>query len=285
MLQSPRRPPTALVVTPMHNRVPAPIQPLLAAYLAALDQAVPDLMATCYLHGSIALDAFDSQLSDIDFITVVTRACTPEDIAHLRAIHQVIAQEYPQWLLEGSYLQLHDLGQLRNSRTPAPYHHDNTFHASGAFDTNAVTWWVLKHQGIALRGPAPETLGFDVSWDALIAEMAQNLNSYWANWTTSPAQSMRLLTDDGIHWAVLGVLRQFYTFREHAITSKTGAGAYALTQLPARWQRIVQEALNLRQRTGVSTYRSRIFRAQEAVSFLKYVIHECLPFRAGSPAA
>ncbi|MEO7910952.1 MAG: aminoglycoside adenylyltransferase domain-containing protein [Roseiflexaceae bacterium] len=232
-------------------------------------------MAACYLHGSIALDAFDPQLSDIDFITLGSRACTPDDIASLRTIHQAIAQQYPQWLLEGSYLQSQDVGQLGSSRTPAPYHHDNTFHASGTFDANAVTWWVLKHQGIALRGPAPEALDFDVSWDALIAEMTQNLNSYWASWTKSPAQIARLLTDDGIHWAVLGVLRQFSSFREHAITSKTGAGVYALTQLPARWQRIVQEALNLRQRTGASMYRSRILRAREAVSFLKYIIHEC----------
>jgi hypothetical protein len=259
----------------MRNRVPAPIQPLLAAYLAALDQALPDLMAACYLHGSLALDAFDPQLSDIDFITVVSRACTPDDIARLRAIHQEIAQCYPQWPLEGSYLQWQDLGQLGDSRTPAPYHHDNTFHASGTFDANAVTWWVLKHQGIALRGPAPAALDFSMSWDALIAEMAQNLNSYWASWTTSLAQIARLLTDDGIQWAVLGVLRQFYTFREHAITSKIGAGAYALTQLPARWQPIIQEALNLRQQTGPSTYRSRIFRAWEAVSFLKHIIHVC----------
>ena len=259
----------------MHNRVPAPIQPLLAAYLAALEQALPGLMAACYLHGSIALDAFDLQLSDIDFITVVSRDCTPDDIARLRAIHQDIAQRYPQWLLEGSYLQSQDVGQLGHARTPAPYHHDNTFHATGTFDANAVTWWMLKHQGIALRGPAPDTLDFGVSWEALIAEMAQNLNSYWASWTTSPARIARLLTDDGLHWAVLGVLRQFYTFREHAITSKTDAGAYALMQVPARWQRIVQEALNLRQQTGVSAYRSRTFRAWEAVSFLKYIIRVC----------
>jgi hypothetical protein len=94
----------------MHNRVPAPIQPLLAAYLAALEQALPGLMAACYLHGSIGLDAFDPQQSDIDFITVVRRDCTPDDIARLRAVDQDIAQRYPQWLLEGSYLRFAGCG-------------------------------------------------------------------------------------------------------------------------------------------------------------------------------
>jgi hypothetical protein len=259
----------------MHNHVPVPVQPLLTAYISAVEHALPGFMAACYLHGSIALGAFNPQLSDIDFITVVSRRCTPEEIARLRVIHQAIARQYPQWLLEGSYVQWQGLGQLGDARMPAPYHHDGTFHASGIFDANAITWWVLKHQGIALRGPATDALDFDVSWDALVAEMAENLNTYWASWARSPARIARLLTDDGVHWAVLGVLRQFYTFKEQAITSKTGAGMYAQTQLPARWQRIVQEAINLRQQTGASIYRSRIFRARETASLLRYIIRQC----------
>jgi hypothetical protein len=49
------------------------------------------------------------------------------------------------------------------------------------------------------------------------------MNTYWARFTTDPRYIAWLLADYGIQWTVLGVLRQFYTFREHAITSKVGA--------------------------------------------------------------
>jgi hypothetical protein len=81
-----------------------------------------------------------------------------------------------------------------------------------------------------------------------------------------------LLTDFGIQWAVLGVLRQYYTFREGDITSKTGAGEYALTHLPARWHRLIREAIHIREHTGACSYGFQIFRAVEAWAFLKYVI-------------
>jgi hypothetical protein len=73
----------------------------------------------------------------------------------------------------------------------------------------------------------------------------------------------------------LGVLRQFYTFRENEIISKTGAGEYALSHTPDRWQRIIREALNLREARQEIIYHSRFFRAVDAVAFLKYIIQTC----------
>lgn len=73
----------------------------------------------------------------------------------------------------------------------------------------------------------------------------------------------------------LGVLRQYYTFSEGDITSKTAAGEYGLRHLPARWHKIIREALNIRNEVNGSLYRSRIIRALEALQFLRFVIHCC----------
>ncbi len=85
----------------------------------------------------------------------------------------------------------------------------------------------------------------------------------------------QLLTNYGIQWAVLGILRLWYTFREHDITSKTDAGRYALTHLPVRWHPLIQEAINLRDAPEQRFYKSRVCRAWDAVQFLRYIIQLC----------
>jgi hypothetical protein len=78
-----------------------------------------------------------------------------------------------------------------------------------------------------------------------------------------------------VQWTVLGILRQFYTFRERAITSKTGAGLYGLAHTPRQWQRLIQEALDIRAGKAASSYRSRIVRALAAYMFLQLIITAC----------
>lgn len=228
-----------------NTRIPEVIHPLLHDYMQLLAQSAPDLIEACYLHGSIALNAFNERLSDIDFITVLRRSPTPPEIIHLKMSHQILLITYPGWTLDGSYLQSNDLGRLLDAIAPLPYVADGVFHPQGYRDVNLVTWWVLKHYGIAILEPSPQSLIFTVSWDKLLVRIHDNLNSYWRSWTRSPIRLSQLLTDYGLQWAVLGVLRLWYAFCKNEITSKTGAGQYALSHLPGRWHPLIQEAINL----------------------------------------
>lgn len=255
----------------MHTmQIPTQIQPVLDDYVALVHQQLPDFVTGLYLYGSIALGGFNEHFSDIDFITVISRRCTESDIACLRDIHQTLEAKYPQWVFDGSYLQPQDIGKFDIS--PYPYYHDGKLHPSGQHEINSVTWWILKNKGIAVVGDIPD---FSVDWDLLVANMRENLNTYWANWTKDWHRLLSLLTDGGVRWSVLGVLRQYYTFQEQDITSKENAGEYGLTHLPKKWHRIIQEAINLRWKTEKSLYRWRIVRALEAYRFLKYMIHRC----------
>jgi hypothetical protein len=259
----------------MPAEIPQSVQQVLDEYVALIHEALPGFLNGLYLHGSLALGAFDPRLSDIDFISIISRRCSATDIDSLRAIHDRLVQRYPQAHLEGSYLQWSELGRFEDTMPPCPYIHDGIFHASGHFDINAVTWWVLKHRGIAVVGPPAEQFDFQVDWDDLIAKMHHNMNTYWASFTTRPRRMLWLLTDEGIQWVVLGVLRQFYTFREHAITSKTGAGRYGLQHMPRRWRRLIQEVLDIRAGVAASSYRSRVGRAFAAYTFLQLIIVAC----------
>lgn len=259
----------------MDSRVPAPICELLTTYISQLEHEVPGLITGLYLHGSIALGAFNESLSDIDFVAFLDHRATTAETKALRWIHQAVATAYPRWLLEGSYLQWNDLGQLGENVSPGIVHHDGKFVENEIFDINSVTWWTLKNHGIALVGPQPQELHFEVDWDLLITRMKENHNSYWAAFTVRPRRIAWLLYDDGIEWTVLGVLRQYFTFVANDITSKSGAGEYALAHLPARWHRLISEALRIRQGQCGSLYDSKVVRAADCYNFLRYIIRYC----------
>jgi hypothetical protein len=259
----------------MSTEIPQPVQLLLNEYIGLVNAALPGLLSGFYLHGSLALGAFNFGQSDIDFVAITTRRCTTSDIDALRAIHRTLTERYPRIPLEGSYLEQRNLGQLEDTMPALPYIHDGIFHPSGHHDINGVTWWVLKHHGIAVIGPPPDHLDIPVDWDALIVKMRHNLNTYWASFITNPRHLAWLLNDDGIQWAVLGVLRQFYTFREHAITSKIDAGRYGLLHTPEKWHQLIQEAIHIRENRRASSYRLRIVRAITTRAFLQSIIATC----------
>lgn len=256
----------------MDSRIPAHIEPLLHDFLSSLATELPGYVTGFYLHGSIALDAFNEHFSDIDFIALISRQSTEKDLAALQKIHQEIASRYPRWALEGSYLQWEYLGQMEETIAPSPVHHDNKFEPAQKFDVNSVTWWVLKNRGIALIGPQPQELDLVVDWDVLVAKMKQNLNTYWASFTKKPQRISWLYSDYGIQWVVLGVLRQYYTFVAHDITSKTEAGEFALSHMPSRRHRVIQEAIRIREQVPDSLYSSKLVRAIDAYLLLHHVI-------------
>jgi len=268
----------------MPASIPPSIQPMLDEYLTLVQTTLPDLMVGCYLHGSVVLDAFVPSLSDVDFITVVSHPITDTDFAALTVIHRTLEQKYPHAPLQGSYLQMQDLGKFAQEIQRGPSYSDGVLDRARHNDINSITWWLLKHKGITLAGPAAQELDFSVDWDLLVANTRINMNSYWAAYTRQPARIAWLFSDYGVQWAVSGVLRQWYTFEAHDIASKVGACEYALTCLPERWHRIIQEAIALRLKQP-SLYRVRLLRALDAWLFLRFLIAHCnaMPLGAGTP--
>jgi hypothetical protein len=146
------------------------------------------------------------------------------------------------------------------------------------FELSSVTWWILKNHGIGVFGPPLQALNINVNLDQMIRVQCKNLNTYWASWTTRPGRILALLSDWGVQWTVLGVLRQFYTIHEHRITSKIKAGECALTCFPMPWHPLIREAIALRQTLSLTHYPSRIKRAYDALYFIRYVIQVCNDF-------
>lgn len=258
----------------IHQQIPEPVRPILEKYVLLTNQELPNLISGFYIVGSIALGGFNEQFSDIDFVAVLHRELSQADIEKLITIHQIIEKEFSKWKLSGCYLQMDDLGRFENDIKPHPHYHDGKFHTEGYFEINSITWWILKNHGIAIIGKETADLPFTVDWNLLLSWMKKNLNSYWVRWTRRMDRFLVMLSDWGIQWTVLGVLRQYYTFREHSIATKIRAAEYALTCLPIRWHSLIQEAIDIRDGKKKSHYRSKIVRMMDAVKFLKYVIQK-----------
>jgi hypothetical protein len=161
---------------------------------------------------------------------------------------------------------------------PYPCYCDGKLRPAGRHDLNPVTWWILKRHSVALLGPAAPTLDFATAWDALVAYMADNLDAYWLPFTRAPVRLAWLLTDAGVQWAVLGICRLWFAFREGDITSKLHAGEVMLRHAQEPQQLTLAEALAILRGDATRHYRLRLLRAREAAAFVGYAIRECRAF-------
>jgi hypothetical protein len=256
----------------MDQRTPKPVQPSLDCYISSVEQQLPGLIQGFYVIGSIALNGFNERLSDIDFVAILAHKASNSELEALAAIHKSIEKDFPRWGMSGSYIQSNDLERSDAEMRTYPYFHDGKFHKEGKFGINPVTWWELKNHSIAIRGKDPKELPFNADWNLLLAWMRENLNTYWRGWVVRFDRRIIMLSDWGIQWTVLGVLRQYYTFQENSMTTKLGAAEYALRCLPQVWHPLVQEAIDIRAGEKRRYYRSRLIRMLDTVKLIKYII-------------
>lgn len=258
------------------NMVSEPVQDVLDLYASLVRERLPERVMGFYVHGSIALGAYEHGFSDIDFFAVLNKRALDADCEVLRGIHRDVAVKYDKPILEGSYLQLQDLGRLKSDVEPAPYYYEDQFRHAGHHDLNLVTWWVLKHRGIAVWGSPCQDLPFEVDWDVLIRRMAENLHDYWAPLIQRVKKDPATLDEDMVQWSVLGILRLFYSFREGDITSKVGAGEYGLEVLSEKWHCILNESIRIRQGGTESLYDSPEKRADDTLGFMDNAFLQCV---------
>lgn len=262
-------------------RIPKVVDTILTEYINLFNEHFPGLVEGLYIHGSIALNAYVEDSSDIDFITVTKRRLTEEDSKALTFIHTTIADKYKKPEMDGVYALREDLGKLQNENKYA-YYNNGELRFGDYFNFNPITWWVLKRNGITILGEELENVHFDVQPQQLSSYVLGNMNTYWSNRIQMAEASMDQLVnlpsgkiDFEIEWTVLGLLRQFYTIKEYDIVSKLDAGEYGLTQLPLEWHKIINEAMNIRKGIKTDIFSTELEKLDQTVRFSKFLIKYC----------
>lgn len=262
-------------------------QTVLRMFLQEIDQRAPDLLPDVYIAGSLALDDPRPGKSDIDLVLVRRDGAVDEEtMVALAPAVELVRTMYPEPALDALVLSREDLARGPEAlEGPRPVIFEGRLELSTAGSArNPVTWQVLRQGGITWRGAPVAELTLHQDAEHLRTWTRGNLESYWRPWL---AKSDRLLSafggwslrPDFVEWGVLGVTRLHYTLATGEITSKTGAGVYALETFPEYWHRIVREAMDIRanpDRAGSLYRRDVLGRRKEARDYVAMVIEDAL---------
>lgn len=259
------------------NQIPVEV---LDDYIALMKEHLPNVLEGVYIQGSIALNAYVHESSDIDFITVTNRRLLGDEAKILTEIHNTIAEKHKNIEMDGVYILWEDLGKVTSEEPIFPVYNKGELNFEAYI--SPITWWIVKNNGINVIGPDRTTLSIDISVSDITSYVVENMNSYWVNRVRGMKNSIEELQklpssdiNEGIEWTVLGLLRQYFTLKEHDIISKLGAGEYALQHVPAEWHKIIQEAINIRKGVKVNLYASNQERINDALAFSTYIINYC----------
>jgi len=217
----------------------------------------------------VALGDFQPAQSDIDFIALTSRRLSPATLRAVEAVHRQLSTEDGP-ILDGFYIDRDRAGLPPDPRRVLPYELAGRFHRrSACFEANPVTWTIWREHAVAVRGPAPETLGLTRDPAALVRFEQENLAGYWTDWVVTrwagPADAALAA------WGVLGVLRLAHVLATGQVSSKTAAGRWALTRFAPSWHAIITEALAARRRAPGPM---PLARYQAAIDFVAFVIEE-----------
>ena len=258
------------------------VQTLAQTFLAHADHEAPGLVEGLYLTGSVALGDFRPHASDVDFVIVTGHRPGPRELDLLRGAHARTRSEIPRPQFNGIHVTWEDLVRDPASCGQVPSVTGGRFRDRAGADVNPVTWHILAEHGVTVRGPHPVELDVWDEPESLRTWSLGSLDEHWRRWREKAG---RLVTPRGLavlgslapSWSVLSVSRLHFTLKTGEITSKSGAGAYALHAFPERWQRIVNECLRVRRSAdSPSLYESALARRRAALDYIEMVLDDAL---------
>jgi hypothetical protein len=227
--------------------LPESVATAVGRFLNACDAAVPDLVVGLFVTGSLVLGDYRSDRSDIDVVVVVR---TPPDRVQsslLAGVHRLAGTR-----IDGPYLTEAALAGTPETVGPVPHHVDGRFEVGACHEVSPVTWSILAHDAITVRGKSPAEIGLQANADALRAFSAANLRSYWTGWSAT-ITALIAATDDAetietqlLEWGVLGAARVHCAATTGRVVSKSAGGEYARATLDAQWRPLVDLALAAR---------------------------------------
>jgi hypothetical protein len=242
-----------------------------------LQRHVPGLVESLHIMGSAADGDFHPGRSDFDFVAVLSRPASVDDLEALTIVHRLYGSDLTFPPLDGIWVTAAELAAGPDASGVGPTTHTGQFVEQSRGNRNPITWLALRQQPLTVFGEAPDR---DVLWydpQRVASWTCENVESYWTGWLARArnpfgALGLAMLGPTAPMWGVLGISRLHYTLATGRIASKTAAGEHALTAFDPRWQRIAREALRIRRGGGGSLYRNPLKRRREALDFVGMAI-------------
>ena len=265
------------------------VQEVVDAFLRAVDGEAPGLVEGLYLSGSVALGNFRARMSDIDFVAVTAAPTNTSALAALERAHLRVRRYRRRPFFDGVYATWDELAHNPAAATRGPFAHEGRFHYRADTAPSPVDWHTVARYGVACRGPVPQSIDIWADQDVLISWTVRNLDDYWRPMRELCSKLPSLgglfaLRDHTVQEGVLGVTRLHYTIATGDITSKQGAGLYALETFPNTWHQLVNECLRIRRGgEGRSLYWEPLSRRREGLAYMDMVIDDAHRLAAERP--
>jgi hypothetical protein len=163
----------------MDSTPSTPYQSDLDEYLASLDRVLPlDAVEGVYLTGSTALGDYRHGQSDLDILTLTTRALTEDELTALDQMHKTL-ETGSQPHTDACYISREQLRKQPLDGTAGHGHVvDGEFHR-GLPGQELVLWATLDRHGITVRGPEAKSLNAAPDAGEFKAWNRGNLEGYW----------------------------------------------------------------------------------------------------------
>jgi len=196
-----------------------------------------------------------------------------EERAMLESLHDLLREQPYGDRFDGVYIKEENLGKSNYELDPYFYIADGKLD-QGHWDINGVTWWILKHHGITIKGKPVGELPLDVEWGDVEKTMRYNIEHYWKE-----KKLQQFLDDEWVLFCVETNARTFCTMKFGDIVPKTEAMKQAKDHLGEDWYPVLDEALRLRGEQGSEPhFASTLMRAQTVVNFADHVRRVCEPY-------
>ena len=238
-----------------------------------VDLQSPGLVTGLYLRGGLAYGEWIPGLSDIDFVATLARRPTDADVRALQLCHAETADRHEDVAFDGMHLLAEDLTRDPEECPDVPCVIHGLFEPEAREDLNPLAWHELATRGIAMRGPGISELSIWTDTARLRQFTRDNLDGYWRP-TAEALQAMprEAEAEDTCCWCVLGVARLHHLLVTGGLTTKSGAGRWALSYYEDPFHRVVREALRVREGGPDEYAGDRHQRGLDTAAFTAYVV-------------
>ncbi|HEV8488309.1 MAG TPA: aminoglycoside adenylyltransferase domain-containing protein [Candidatus Limnocylindrales bacterium] len=236
---------------------------VLAAFVDAVAGTLRDNLVGVCLVGSFALGGADEN-SDVDFMVILERDVTADELAELQAMHGRFYDLPSDWArhFDGSHAPA-DLWRRPpapgrppdDDRTPEwvdpgtgagigdyPFLYlDNGARllVRSAHDNTLVVRWVMREHGVALAGAPPDTLIDPIDDDALRTEVLGAMREWGSQILRAPEWVSSLWRQA---YLVVSYSRMLQTIETARIHPKAAGARWGMANLDPRWRGLIERA-------------------------------------------
>jgi streptomycin 3"-adenylyltransferase len=217
------------------RNAPAEVKGMVRSLKDGLQTTLNGKLIGLYLYGSLAYDCFNPEISDIDFVVVLSDLLTPEEEQITSHLHKHLGSE-PNYgrRIEGTYMTEEQV----KSDAHAPgflYCVDGKTFVRAKEGQREPDFPMhrqhLYESGLKIVGCEPQKLFHPVPWKILKRSLQQEILFIKEQFKIRPI------------YAVLNLCRVVRAFETQGLSSKKQAGEWGLQYLPLEFQETIQMAM------------------------------------------